>query len=68
MTEFDAREFGRLEATVEAQGARIDAMSAKIDRLVSLADKSRGGFWVGMTIVSALSSLIGWFSHYVLGR
>ena len=68
MTEFDAREFGRLEATVEEQGRRIDAMSRKLDHLVSLADRSSGGLWVGMGLVSLLSSAVGWFSHYVLGR
>lgn len=68
MTEFDAREFGRLEATVEEQGRRIDAMSKKLDHLVSLADRSRGGLWVGMAIVSAASTVVGWLSHNVFGR
>jgi hypothetical protein len=68
MTEFDMREFGRLEATVDEQGRRIDAMSKKLDHLVSLADRSSGGLWVGMGLVSLLSSVVGWFSHNVLGR
>ena len=34
-------------------------------KLVSMADKSRGGFWVGMMVVSGLSSFVGFVSHYV---
>jgi len=30
-----------------------------------MADKSRGGFWVGMMVISGLSSFIGFISHYV---
>ena len=30
-----------------------------------MADKSRGGFWVGMMVVSGLSSFVGFVSHYV---
>ncbi len=64
----DLREFGRLEARVEAQGAQIEAMSAKLDSLLELANRSRGGFWVGIGMVSMLSSAVGWVLHNVLGR
>lgn len=69
------REFGRLEATVaaqgtqiKAQGRQIDAMDAKIDELLALANKGKGGFWAGMTLVSMASTLVGWISHNVLNR
>lgn len=69
------REFGRLEAQVEAQGREIGElkgtiriMSDKLDELLELANRSRGGFWAGMTIVSAVSAVIGWLSQHVLHR
>jgi len=75
MDQTDMREFGRLEARVEAQGREIGELKAssremnrKMDELLALANKGRGGFWAGMTFVSLLSSAAGWFSHYVLGR
>lgn len=68
MAPIDLREFGRLEEKVEAQGRQIDAMSAKLDDLLALANKGRGGFWAGMTLVSLASSVIGWVSHNVLNR
>jgi len=56
----DQREFGRLEAKVEAQGEQIAAMAIKLDELLALANRSRGGFWAGMTLVSAASAAAGW--------
>lgn len=75
MDPVDMRDFGRLEAHVESQGreicelkATIDKMARKIDDLLALANQGRGGLWAGMAIVSAASSVVGWFSHNVLGR
>jgi len=75
MDPIDMRDFGRLEAQVESQGreigelkATIDKMARKIDDLLALANRGRGGLWAGMAIVSAASSVVGWFSHNVLGR
>lgn len=64
----DLREFGRLEAKVEAQGRQIDLMSEKLDDLLALANRSRGGFWAGMTFVSMVGTAAGWVLHNVLGR
>lgn len=44
---------------------KIDKLECSIEKLVSMADKSRGGFWVGMMVVSGLSSFVGFVSHYV---
>ncbi|MBP6708017.1 MAG: hypothetical protein KA223_02555 [Candidatus Accumulibacter sp.] len=70
MDQFDLREFGRLEAKVEAQGreigdlkATVTAMAGKIDELLALANKGRGGLWMGMTLVSMASAAIGWVLH-----
>lgn len=64
----DLREFGRLEAMVEAQGreigelkAAISGLRVRIDELLELANRGKGGLWVGMSIVSAVSAAIGWF-------
>jgi len=36
--------------------------------LVELANKSKGGFWVGMIVVSAISSFVGFVVHYLTGK
>lgn len=75
MDPIDMRDFGRLEAQVESQGREIGelkttikGMSEKLDELLALANRGRGGLWAGMAIVSAASSVIGWISHNVLNR
>ena len=71
----DLREFGRLEAKVEAQGREIGELketlrdiSGQLAELLALANKSKGGFWAGMTLVSAASSVVGWVSHNLMNR
>ena len=68
MDRFDLREFGRLEAKVEAQGREIGELkttlktvSDQLTESLALANKSRGGFWAGMTFVSMASAAVGWF-------
>lgn len=71
MTDLDMREFGRLEAKVEAQGREIGelkttiaGMAGKLDELLALANRGRGGFWAGMTLVSAVSAGVGWLLQF----
>lgn len=47
---------------------KMDKMEAQLDKLIGMADQSRGGFWAGMMIVSALSSLVGWVIHWFSGK
>jgi len=74
MADIDPRDFGRLESDVAALKSTIDAMRAdhqrmagKLDSLLDLANQSRGGLWVGMSIVSALSAFVGWVTHWWRG-
>jgi len=52
MSEIDARDFGRLEAQVESLQTEMQNLSADVKSLLELANKSKGGFWIGMTIAS----------------
>lgn len=70
--EIDPVKYGVLWQKVQDYERRFDQMETKIDKLelsieklVALANQGRGGFWAGMAIVSALSSLIGYLSHWV---
>lgn len=42
---------------------KMDKMETQLEQLVALANQSRGGFWVGMVIVSTVSSVIGYVIH-----
>jgi uncharacterized protein YlxW (UPF0749 family) len=58
MSEVDARDFGKLEAQVESLQAQVSQLSADVKSLLELANKSKGGFWMGMTIASIAGGII----------
>ncbi len=41
------------EAKFDEMSKKIDKMEASVEELVAMANRSRGGFWVGMGFVSA---------------
>lgn len=61
MSEISERDFGRLEAEVQALKAEIDDIKSDVKSLLALANKSKGGFWMGMTIASAVGGIITFF-------
>ena len=67
-TEIDLFKYGQLVAQVDAMEKKIDKLESGMEQLLELANKGRGGFWAGMVIVSALSSFIGFISHYVTSK
>jgi hypothetical protein len=52
MSEVDARDFGKLEAQVEALQKEVHSLSTDVKALLELANKSKGGLWVGMSLAS----------------
>ena len=64
LEKFDMFKFGQLVNQVENLQHQVNNMDKDIKELLELANKSKGGFWMGMTIVSAISSVIGYFTHW----
>ena len=58
MSDIDARDFGRLEAQVEALQAEVHSLSKDVKALLELANKGKGGLWMGMTIASFMGGVI----------
>jgi hypothetical protein len=58
MSEIDPREFGKLEAQVEALQIEVHALRQDIKTLLEMANKSKGGFFVGMAIASVMGGII----------
>jgi len=52
------------EKKLEEMNRKMDKMEASIEELVALANKGRGGFWMGMMVISGISSFIGFVAHY----
>ena len=66
MSEIDPREFGKLEAQVEALQAEVHALRQDIKTLLEMANKSKGGFFVGMAIASVIGGFISSSLTYLL--
>lgn len=69
--EIDLVKYGVLWQKVQDYERRFDDMDKKmikmegqLEQLVALANQGRGGFWAGMALVSAISSLVGYFSNF----
>jgi hypothetical protein len=66
MSEIDPREFGKLEAQVEALQAEVSAMRDDIKALLEMANRSKGGFFVGMAIASVIGGFISFIATKVI--
>jgi hypothetical protein len=66
--EIDLFKYGQLVAQVDAMEKKIDKLESGMEQLLALANRSQGGLWAGMAIVSALSSLIGFLAHYLTNK
>jgi hypothetical protein len=68
VSEIDPVEYGKLIAKVDALEKEMAEVSTDVKALLELANKGRGGFWVGMTIAASLGAVVSWFSAHFLGR
>ena len=68
MSEIDPREFGKLEAQVEALQSEVHALRQDIKTLLEMANKSKGGFFVGMAIASFAGGLITFVADRVFTK
>jgi hypothetical protein len=66
--EIDLFKYGQVVAQVNAMEKKIDKLESGMEELLALANKGRGGFWVGIMVVSALSSVIGFVAHYFTSK
>ena len=64
MSDIDARDFGKLEAQVASLQTEVHQLANDVKELLELANKSKGGFWMGMTI----ASMAGGFITFIGGR
>ena len=66
MSEIDPREFGKLEAQVEALQVEVHALRQDIKALLEMANKSKGGMFVGMAIASVVGGVISFIATRVI--
>ncbi len=66
MSDIDPREFGKLEAQVQALQTEVHAMREDIKQLLEMANKSKGGMFVGMAIASVVGGVISFIATKVI--
>lgn len=60
MGDIDPREFGRLEAEVHSLRSQVSSLQSDVRELLELANRSKGGLWVGMSISATLGGAVSW--------
>ena len=60
MSDIDPVKFGLLIGQVKTLEDQVASMQSDVKELLALANKSKGGFWMGMTIASALGGVVSW--------
>jgi hypothetical protein len=66
MSEIDPREFGKLEAQVEALQNEVHAMREDIKALLEMANRSKGGMFVGMAIASVMGGIVSFVASKMI--
>jgi hypothetical protein len=66
--EIDPVKYGVLWEKVDQLTQKVDKLEEGMEELLALANKGRGGFWVGMMVVSAISSVVGFVAHYFTSK
>jgi hypothetical protein len=65
--EIDMVKYGVLWERVQQMDKKVDKMETQLEQLLELANKSKGGFWMGMTIASGVGGLVSWFIGHMKG-
>ena len=62
--QIDPYKYGKLVAQVESMEKKIDKLESNMEELLELANRSKGGFWMGMTIASMVGGLITYITNH----
>ena len=52
------------ERRFEVIDKKLDKMEQQLEDLIAMANKGKGGFWVGMTIASMVGAVISWVTSH----
>ena len=67
-TEIDPVKYGVLWQRVQDMDKKMDKVERQLEELVALANKSKGGLWFGMSMVSGVSALVGFLASHWKGH
>ena len=62
--EIDPVKYGALWQRVEELDKKVDKLESGMEELLELANKSKGGFWMGMVIASGIGGLVSFITTH----
>jgi hypothetical protein len=62
--EIDLVKYGVLWQKVQDMDRKVDKMERQLEELLALANRSKGGLWIGMSIASAFSAFVGFLASH----
>ncbi len=65
MTDIDPIKFGALVQQVATLQEQMTEMRADMKEMLALANKGRGGFWMGMSIAAGAGSVVTWIGSHI---
>ena len=68
MNDIDPVKFGLLIGQVRALESQVEDLQKDMKALLELANQSKGGFWMGMTIASIFGGVVSWLASHMGGK
>ena len=68
MADIDPIKVGVMWQKLETMEQEVSELRADVKTLLEMANKSKGGLWAGMMVVSAISSIVGFFAHWFTAK
>lgn len=65
--EIDPVKYGVLWQKVQEMDKKVDKMERQLEELLALANKGKGGFWMGMAIASMVGGAFTWLTQHFRG-
>jgi len=67
MSDIDPVEYGKLLAKVDNLEKSVSALNDKIDDLMAMANQSKGGLWVLISVGGAVGAALTWVAEHFFG-
>jgi hypothetical protein len=65
MPELDLVQFGELKKHVQLLEGQVSELREDVKKLLEMANKSRGGLWMGLTFASMFGGVISWIIGHI---
>jgi len=68
MSDIDPVKFGLLMGQVKTLEDQVSDLQKDVKTLLELANRSRGGLWMGMAMASLIGGIVSWFAKGLQGN